>query len=177
MEAQPAAEPVKLIAALLWNDPGARDRALEALERAWGPIDHRGDLRPFASTSYYFGEMGTSLEKALFGFERLVPPESLGERKLEASAVELALRGAQGRRVNIDPGYLDHHKLVLASFKAGPQKIAVAPGVFADPVLRYSRGAFHPFEWTFDDYRSGEHSGDLLALRDLYVKALRARRG
>ncbi len=168
MPPPPPADPVKLIAAVLWCDATALDEALERLRRLWGETDHVGRDLPFDATDYYEREMGKSLLKRIVSFARLVVPDALADAKLAALEVEDALRGPAGRRVNIDPGYMDLHKVVLASVKLAWQKVHVGKGVCADMICRYSRGRFHPFEWSFTDYRDGRYDADFLAIRSLY---------
>lgn len=167
-------EPVKLFAAILWSDAEALGASIRKLEDLWGPEDFVGPDRAFDVTDYYEREMGPGLQRRLVAFERLVAPESLRERKLEAAAIEGEFRGPRGRRVNIDVGYLDLRKVVLASGKAGPQKIYLGSGVWADMACRYSKGAFHPFEWSFPDFREGRYERELLLLRAAYKAQLRS---
>lgn len=168
-------EPVKLIAALLWSDRSAVDDACRRLAVAWGRIDHTGPDRPFGSSSYYEPEMGPGLQKRLVSFETLFESERLAEIKLQAIATEDVLRGSVGRKVNIDPGYLDVHKVVLASVKPARQKIHLGRGIHADMILSYSQGSFHSFDWTFADYREGLFHPDLLAIRSIYKAQLAGR--
>ncbi len=166
--------PVKYLAALL--HPRGFD--LEALlfpllEERFGRVDHRGPAHPFAITAYYEDEMGPDLHRTIVSFEPLRPATVLVEAKLAAAAVEERLAEGGRRRVNIDIGYMDYFKVVLASFKEGPQKIYLGEGVYADPVLLFQDGAYKPLEWTFPDFKSGVYEGDFLAIRSAYKKARR----
>ncbi len=163
-----SADPVKLIAAVLWSDRSALEEALRRLEVLWGRIDHLGSDHPFDASDYYEPEMGPNLEKRVISFEPLVASERLADFKRESMSIEEFLQRPTGRCVNLDPGYLDVHKVVLASVKPACQKIHVGRGVYADMVLRYSRGSFHPFEWTFTDYRQGVFDASLMEIRSLY---------
>lgn len=167
------AEPVKLLAAVLWREDEALGECLRKVEERWGALDYRGLGHPFEITSYYEKEMGKGLTRGLLSFPNLIAPESLVEAKLHALEIEDALRGPCGRRVNLDPGYLDLHKLVLASVKYGPMKVHLGRGIYADLVCRYFEGAFRHLEWTFRDFREGTYDADLLAIRSIYRAQLR----
>lgn len=175
MPAQRFPDPVKLLAAVLWSREDALRAALEAMQARWGEADHVGRDLPFDLTDYYEAEMGTRLFRRIIGFSRLIPPDALIEAKLAALEIEEMLRGPAGRIVNIDPGYLDLHKVVLASGKGAGHKVYLGAGVHADMVCRYVRGRFLPFERTFPDFRDGRHDGDLLRIRALYKDSLSTR--
>jgi hypothetical protein len=110
-------QPVKRFVAMLWSDPGRRENATERLLDAWGAIDHAGADHPFDLTDYYRAEMGAGLQRRLLAFEVLMPPDSLAETKLQCNAWERELAEAGRRTINLDVGYLDHNKIVLASMK------------------------------------------------------------
>ena len=164
-----AVEPVKLLVALLWADTRSRDSALEDMQRRWGAIDFSGADHPFDVTDYYEEEMGPSLRRRLVSFSRMIPPESLPQVKLACNRIEERL-ALQGRRtVNLDAGYLDHSKVVLASMKFAGQKIHLGQGVYADLMSRYRQRRYRPLEWAFPDFRDGRYDQDLAGIRDLYM--------
>jgi hypothetical protein len=107
-------------------------------------------------------------------FEQLVAPESIREAKLACNELEDRLSGGRGRRVNLDIGYLDHNKIVLASAKYAGQKIHLGDGIYADLVGRYRDGRYQPFEWTFPDFRDGRYDTELAEIRRIYLEQLRA---
>ena len=171
-----AVEPVKLLVALLWADAGSRDRALADLEGRWGPIDFSGADHPFDVTAYYAKEMGPSLQRRLVSFSPLIPPESLPEVKLACNRIEERLARRGRRTVNLDAGYLDHSKVILASMKFAGQKIHLGHGVYADLMSRYRKGRYRPLEWAFPDFRDGRYDEDLAPIRELYMGQRRTRR-
>ena len=142
----------------------------------WGPIDFTGPDHVFDATDYYDTEMGSDLQRRLVGFERLVSPEILAEAKLECNQIELDLSVDDRRRVNLDIGYLDHNKIVLASLKPAGQKIYLTRGIYADLIARYRGGRYCPFEWTFPDFRDGRYDPELTALRQRLLDQRRTRK-
>jgi hypothetical protein len=149
------------------------DRALDMLASRLGQPDHVGAPSPFRESPYYEAEMGTDLVKLIASFPRLLGPNKLPWLKAVATAIEKELASRGGRRVNVDPGYIDFYKVVLASSKCGWPKIYVGRGTWADPVLRFYGGAFEPFPWTFPDFKDGRYLPDLTTIRNLYRHQMR----
>ena len=149
------ADPVKLFVAILWSECAALDRSVVQMSEIWGPVDFVGPDHPFDMTNYYEPEMGASLQRRLIGFEQLFHPDRIGEAKLACNAIEERLSCEGRRHVNLDIGYLDHNKIVLASMKYGGQKIYLGAGIYADLIARYEGGRYRPFAWTFPDFRDG----------------------
>jgi hypothetical protein len=97
---------------------------------------------------------------------------------LETNALELSLSAAaspsSARRVNLDPGYLDATKLVLASTKNQAHRLYLSQGIYAEVTLLYHHKAFHPFIYTYEDYRWPETHTFLQRVRKQYLEQLRA---
>jgi hypothetical protein len=164
------ADPVKLLVAILWSEEETLRNAIRDLERAWGRIDFAGDDHSFDCTDYYEEEMGTALRRRLVSFLELVSPDILVSAKHACNKMEDKWAGPKGRLINLDIGYLDHNKIVLASFKGAGQKIYLQKGVWADLVARFRSGRYSPFEWTFPDFRDGRFDQELLEIRRLYLR-------
>ncbi|HUJ74454.1 MAG TPA: DUF4416 family protein [bacterium] len=167
------AEPVKLFAALLYREPEALEAALRALAHCFSAVDHRGAATPFDASDYYAPEMGTGLQRLVVGFSELLPPQELVQAKWQAHRIEHELSVEGRRRVNVDIGYLDRFKVVLASFKARGNKIYLGQQVWADLTLVFQHGRWEALPWTFPDFRAGRFHADLLALRQRYLAQLR----
>lgn len=174
MAAPQVPDAVKLFVAVLWHDATALERAHSRMQALWGPSDYVGPDRLFDATDYYVAEMGAPLYRRMIGFRELIAPEAIVEIKLAANALEVELTGPAGRSVNLDAGYLDHNKVVLASAKNAGQKIHLGRGIYADLVARYSHGRYQPFEWTFPDFKTGRYDDELAELRQRYLQALRS---
>src|SRR5688500_223120 len=127
--------PVLLIAAAFSRYGEALDWAHETLAAAWGPIALASPRFEHRETTYYEATMGPELLKVFFAFERLIDPQSLAERKLQANGWEDEYRRLgrhpEPRPLNLDPGYLTEAKLVLASTKDRDHRIYLARGIFA----------------------------------------------
>ena len=168
-----AVDPVKLFVAVLWAQADPLQRAMECLHSNWGETDFESADYPFNITDYYEAEMGHGLKRRLVSFSKLVSPDSLSSAKHICNEIEDGLSGESGRLINLDIGYLDHNKVVLASFKGAGQKIYLMDGVWADMVARYRGGRYCPLEWTFPDFRDGRYDHELIQIRQSYLKQLR----
>ncbi len=165
--------PVKFFTAVLFVVREQADNAREKLQQHFGPTDYVSPAFPFQCEEYYAREMGTPIRRIFFSFRELIDPAALVESKWLCHDIEQELAQAGKRTVNIDAGYLDYHKVVLASFKGNNQKIYLGRGVYADMNLLYGKGSFSPFPWTFPDFRDKTYEPVLLHMRSLYKGAVR----
>jgi hypothetical protein len=165
-------KPVKLFVGALFSPEVDLDPVRERLEEAFGPIDYTSKPLPFEVTDYYEREMGPHLKRVFFSFLHLVNPGELASIKGKTNLLEeeLALEGR--RRVNLDPGYMDYYKIVLASGKPSGQKVYLGQGIYADPALYYDRG-WKPYDWGFPDFRQGLYNQEFNAIRGFYKRQCR----
>ena len=117
--------------------------------------------------------MGGDLKRRMVSFRRLIPPESIVSAKLSANALEDELAVDGVRSVNLDVGYFDLHKIVLASCKFDGPKVCLGEGIYADVVCRYSEGEFVPSARTFPDLQARLYDIEFLEIRRLYKQSLR----
>jgi hypothetical protein len=87
---------------------------------------------------------------------------------LVANGIEQEFASRGNRTVNLDPGYLDYYKVVLASAKFGGQKIYMRDGIYADMTLIHFKGKWESFAWGFPDFKSGIYDEVLSTIRNLY---------
>ena len=165
--------PMKYYVAILFHRPDALDAAKWEITAVWGDLDYEGADHLFDVTEYYAPEMGSPLFRRMVSFAALMPPTALVEMKLRCNAIEDALAVGGKRIVNLDAGYLDHNKIILASAKEAGQKIYLDRGIYADFVGRYQRGNYQPFDWTFPDFRDGRYDQELLTMRKIYLGQMR----
>jgi uncharacterized protein DUF4416 len=172
--------PVKLMIGLLSPDTTLLTQAAATLQESYGSVDVESAVFPWDTTNYYREEMGENLLRKFVAFEPLVSPEALVRIKQETNTLEGTLSGATSpstpRRVNLDPGYLDATKLVLASTKNQAHRIYLAQGIYAEVTLLYHHGGFHPFLYTYADYRWPDTHEFLRRARSRYLEQIRARK-
>jgi hypothetical protein len=81
--------------------------------------------------------------------------------------------GGKHRQVNLDPGYLDLAKVVLATTKDYTHRLYIGAGMYAEVTLRYHRNSYQPWEWTYPDYREATALTFFNQLREVYKEQLR----
>ena len=171
-------KPVKLIVGLIFGQERLLHQAEEALKRKFGPIDFQSPILDFSChTDYYEKELGKGLRRKFISFEKLIQPDSLAKIKLLANRIELQLSRKTGknkpsRRVNIDPGYLDMAKLVLATTKDFAHRIYLGKGIFAEVTLCYQKDSYRAREWTYPDYRTSQYIETFNRIRQLYNRQI-----
>lgn len=166
--------PVKLFVAVLYREEAILPVVRERLVALFGDIDYTSPAFPFPFADYYAEEMGSPLFRIFYSFRTLIDPAAIRMIKQQTNALEQELAEQGNRRVNLDPGYVDYGKVVLASMKGHNQKVYLGDGVWADINLLYEKGRFQPLPWTFPDFRHGTYDRVLLHLRARYKAALRA---
>jgi len=177
--AQPKAfTPVKLICGVIYKEDGLYVEVRRRLVEEWGSIDSESAPFAFDLTDYYATEMGAGLSRRFMSFEALIAPEALPALKIRAIELEEALRkerGAAGRPVNIDPGYLSASALVMATAKDFAHRIPLARGISAHLEFLFTKTGVKTLDWTYPDLRRGPCLEYFRSVRDLCLKRLRER--
>jgi hypothetical protein len=177
--------PVKLIIGFIYKDEVVFTKAKDKLSRKFGKIDFQSPALDFNYTDYYEPEMGSGLKRRFISFRRLVRMQDLYRIKLYTNRLEShglpsvwpqghglasdSQSHRQSRLINIDPGYVDLAKLVLASTKDYAHRIYLRKGIFAEITLSYRGNSFSPNDWTYPDYRSAEYINIFNQIRELYA--------
>ena len=169
--------PVLLVAAVFSRHTDALSLARAQLEQVYGPVEMASPSFVFDQTAYYASEMGGDLRKQFFAFHDLIAPERLPAIKLHTNALERETaqsgRYPEERPINIDPGYLQLGKFLLATTKDQSHRIYLRDGIFAEVTLRFQAGAFEPWPWTYADYRQPGVLAFLQEARSFYKERLR----
>lgn len=165
--------PVKLIASMFTARGELLEEAKVRLSQEFGPIDYESEVLPFDHTTYYAAEFGENLKRRFVAFAELLHPGKLAEIKLLTNALEMEWAIEGKRRINIDPGYVSHSRLVLATTKNHAHRIYLGQGIYAEVTLHFRGGTFQPWPWTYPDYASPPLIAIFNHIRGLYVKQLR----
>jgi len=164
-----AHRPVKLIVGFIFKEEEAFDLAKVILRKKFGEIDFESQTLLFNHTDYYQEEFGKGLKRKFTGFKHLIPPQALPKIKTAANKIEEKISGGTRRLINIDPGYLDLSKLILASTKDYKHRIYLDKGIYSEVTLFYQGKTFRPWEWTYPDYKTGEYIAIFNQIRKIYA--------
>lgn len=164
--------PVKLVVGLIFKEERFLIEAEHILKNKLGPSDYESNILPFNFTHYYETEFGQDLKKKFVSFSKLICPQELAKIKLFTNKIENKLSRNGFRLVNIDPGYLDLAKYILATTKDYIHRIYLDKGIFAEITLYFRNNAFLPGEWTYRDYKTKEYADILTKIRQIYEKQL-----
>jgi hypothetical protein len=171
--------PVKLFIGVLVSDPSLVAEVKTRLAALYGPIDHESPVIPFDFTDYYAGEMGDIIDRVFFSFERLIEADRLAEIKRQTNELEEEFQAGPVRSlnvkrpVNLDPGYIEHAKVILASTKNFYHRIYLGRGIFAEVTMHFRNNTFQFFPWTYPDYQSKEYQEFFLRIRHIYRSQLK----
>lgn len=171
--------PVKLFIGILVSEAGRLGDVEARLAAEYGAIDLRSPVVPFTFTDYYRHETGDGILRAFFSFERLIEADRLPGVKHWTNALEAEFAAAVGpsgnikRPVNLDPGYVENSKMILASTKNFYHRMYLGRGIFGEVTMHFRNNDWEFFPWTYPDYRSEEYRKFFLELRGLYRAQLR----
>ncbi|MHB8899184.1 MAG: DUF4416 family protein [Thermoguttaceae bacterium] len=150
-----------LILAAFSRHDEALDWAREQAAERWGAPVLQSDRFAFGETGYYRRTMGDDLKKVFWAFSPGFDPSELPEVKLATNGWEVQFArqksATEERPLNLDPGYLNLGKLILASTKDFTHRIYLARGIFAEVTLYYRHGRWEHHRWTFPDYRRDDY--------------------
>jgi len=146
---------VKLFVGMLSNDESLFAEMENELRSAYGNIDFVSPVWPWEHTKYYSKEMGEGLKRRFVFFENHINPGEISDIKVQTNEIEKQfLSNEGGRRINLDPGYMDSAKLVLVSTKNFSHRVYLEKGIYGEVTLIYSGDNFQPLPYTFPDYKT-----------------------
>ncbi len=147
---------------------------ISEMEKILGSIEDQTLPFDFSSfTDYYREEMGTELKKIFLSFVDLVDPGSLASIKIKTNKIEELWAIEGKRKINLDPGYINSAKLVLASTKDFSHRIYIGEGIYGDVQLRFWKGQFRASEWTYPDYKTDTALDFFHRVREKYKKQVK----
>lgn len=168
--------PVTPVLGVLYSAESVLEDALIWVEHVLGEIELSSEAWAFSDTDYYTAEMGDGLKRRFYGFGVLADPSFLPEWKLATNRIEneCAAKWGEHRPINLDPGYVDGSKLVLASTKNLAHRIYLGQGICAEVTMSFRRGEWIKRDYTFADFKSGRYDAFFNRVREAHTARLQA---
>ena len=165
-------EKEKLIIGFIYNNEEIYEKALKIMCDRFGPFDFATEEFSFTEefSDYYDKELGGEAKRRILSFERLVNPDRQADIKTFTNSVEAELSIDGNRKVNLDPGFLSHGRLLLATTKKTGFRIPLKDGIYTELTLFYARGAWQKLPWTYRDYQSERVQSFLSDVRRRYLE-------
>lgn len=168
-------KPVKLFIGMLSNDVLLFEKLKGKLEGIFGLSDMTSPVREWNHTGYYSKEMGEGLRKQFIFFQRLIDPGLMPDIKIKTVKLESEyLNKSGGRRINLDPGYLDSAKVVLVSTKDYSHRIYLGKDIYGEVTLIYSGKTYQTLPYTYPDFRTEEYLDIFKKARRIYNKDIKS---
>ncbi len=164
-------EEEKLIIGVIYHNPEVLERAMKILTDEFGETDGMCEEFSFSEefSNYYDDELGGEGLRRIYSFARTVDPSRQAEIKRRTNEIEKMFSGESGRLINLDPGFINHGRLMLATTKNAGFRIPLSDGIYTELTLFFARGKWHKFPWSYRDYQSERVQDFLCEVRHKYL--------
>ena len=162
----------KLIIGVIYNDKQVFDEAMSALTERFGEIEDECEEFSFSKefSSYYDGELGGEGIRRIYSFKELIDPARQAQIKTRTNQIEVQFSGDGRRLINLDPGFISHGRLLLATTKKTGFRIPLSDGIYTELTLFYARGSWQKLPWTYRDYQTKKVQDFLTKVRRKYLE-------
>ena len=169
-------EKEKLIIGFIYTSDEDFRKALSIMTDRFGQTDFETEEFSFTRefSDYYDEELGGEARRKIISFRDLIDPELQADIKTFTNKVEAELAIDGKRKVNLDPGFLSHGRLLLATTKKTGFRIPLKDGIYTELTLFYARGAWQKLPWTYRDYQSERVQNFLTEVRREYLRQRRS---
>ena len=164
-------EKEKLIVGVIYHEPRVLEEAMARLTSAFGEVEDCSEEFSFSQefSTYYDGEIGGEGFRRIYSFRECVDPARQAEIKEITNSIERELSVDGNRRINLDPGFINHGRLMLATTKKAGFRIPLEHGIYTELTLFWARGGWQKLPWTYRDYQSERVQKFITAVRKKYL--------
>jgi hypothetical protein len=152
----------------LYTDVRHYIKAYSALQSAFGDVVMETPQIPWDYSGYYKDELGSPIMRRFLFFRNPVMPDTLADAKRRTIEMERGFSIGDKRQINLDPGYLNPAKVVLASTKDYSHRIYLRDGIYAEATLIFRDKQFVPHIHTYNDYKDERFLRFFLLGREMY---------
>lgn len=164
-------EKEKLIIGVIYHEKEILDSAMEILVREFGEVEAVSEEFSFSGefSTYYDDEIGGEGFRRIYSFKDTVDPARQANIKLRTNEIEAEFAVNGRRRINLDPGFINHGRLLLATTKATGFRIPLKDGIYTELTLFWARGGWQKLPWTYRDYQSERVQKFITEVRRTYL--------
>lgn len=164
-------EKEKLIIGVIYHEKEILDRAMEILTAEFGEVEAMSEEFSFSGefSTYYDGEIGGEGFRRIYSFKETVDPSRQADIKLRTNEIEAEFSIDGKRRINLDPGFINHGRLLLATTKETGFRIPLKDGIYTELTLFWARGGWQKLPWTYRDYQSERVQKFITEVRRTYL--------
>lgn len=164
-------EEEKLIVGVIFHDEEILKDAMKLLTEKFGEIEDVSEEFSFSEefSTYYDDEIGGEGRRRIYSFKDTVAPDRQAEIKEFTNEIEAKFSIEGKRKINLDPGFINHGRLMLATTKKAGFRIPLKNGIYTELTLFYARGAWHKLPWTYRDYQSELVQSFITKVRSKYL--------
>ncbi len=172
-------EKEKMIIGVIYHEKETLERALEILTAEFGEVDAVSEEFSFSKefSTYYDEELGGEGLRRIYSFKELIDPARQAEIKLRTNEIERELSPRGSRIINLDPGFINHGRLMLATTKETGFRVPLSDGIYTELTLFWARGGWQKFPWTYRDYQSERVQKFITEVRRDYLAERRKNKG
>ena len=144
---------------------------MEILVREFGEVEAVSEEFSFSGefSTYYDDEIGGEGFRRIYSFKDTVDPARQANIKLRTNEIEAEFAVDGRRRINLDPGFINHGRLLLATTKATGFRIPLKDGIYTELTLFWARGGWQKLPWTYRDYQSERVQKFITEVRRTYL--------
>ncbi len=164
-------EKEKLIVGVIYHEKEILEEAMKILNERFGECDGMCEEFSFSKefSDYYDGEIGGEGFRRIYSFKETVDASLQAEIKEFTNDIEVRFALEGNRRINLDPGFINHGRLMLATTKAAGFRIPLKRGIYTELTLFYAKGEWHKLPWSYRDYQSKKVQDFLTETRKIYL--------
>ena len=164
-------EKEKLIVGVIYHDKETLDAAMKILTDEFGEIDLVSEEFSFSKefSTYYDEEIGGEGLRRIYSFKETIDPSRQAEIKIRTNEIEAQFSKDGNRKINLDPGFINHGRLLLATTKATGFRIPLKDGIYTELTLFWARGGWQKLPWTYRDYQSERVQKFITEVRRTYL--------
>lgn len=164
-------EKEKMIIGVIYHEKETLDRVMEILVGEFGEIEDCSEEFSFSNefSTYYDDEIGGEGLRRIYSFKELVDPERQADIKTRTNEIEAEFSIDGNRKINLDPGFINHGRLMLATTKETGFRVPLKDGIYTELTLFWARGGWQKFPWTYRDYQSERVQKFITEVRKKYL--------